>query len=451
MPSKRRTISTSLLTFLVLLLGCVSCVELEPPEPEEPDTDVPVERRPDPTLDLPSLDAFLPSWERIHEVDDDQHVVDIAVDSQGDIVVLIYHRPTTYPDGTCTRVTKYSPAGDERWSRTVANTGPEGTRPCASPDGVAIDPDDNIVIVGTGSVGSISNFHIFVAKLDSNGNDVWSRHVGGGLGMAVAVDGGGNVYFGGDTDGQDSYLAKFDPDGNLLWEHIGTVQGYLRALAVFPDDDVAVRYSVHDHYTEGGAPRGYSLRRLDPQGDVVWTIEDLDRNYPTPGRLVTSQEGDLYTSGALAAGTPMVRKYDGLSGAHVWTTGVSQGDVLSHGVEVISTGLSRMAIAADGTLWFGGSVKTLPPFEDRCPPFDPEEDVDCSNPISAHALLHGYSPDGELIAARTHDGAGSASSIAVLNDDQVVLGGCVLADVEYVDCADAWIGVVDLAGAPAEP
>jgi len=75
----------------------------------------------------------------------------------------------------------------------------------------------------------------FVVKLDTNGNPLWSRRYGNATGQTVgndvAVDGDGNVvlagYLGGTVDvgngpltaqgSRDALVAKLDPDGNALW------------------------------------------------------------------------------------------------------------------------------------------------------------------------------------------------------------------------------------------
>jgi len=75
----------------------------------------------------------------------------------------------------------------------------------------------------------------FLAKYDSSGNSLWSRQLGTAapdFGESIAVDGNGNAYVTGYTNGgldganlggRDIFLAKYDSSGNFLWvKQLGT-------------------------------------------------------------------------------------------------------------------------------------------------------------------------------------------------------------------------------------
>lgn len=95
---------------------------------------------------------------------------------------------------------------------------------------------NNTVDFGGGPLTSAGYaIDIFVAKFDVNGNDLWSRNFGDTdyqLGQAVAVDGSGNIvltgHFWGTVDFgggpltalpffEDIFIAKLDTDGNYIW------------------------------------------------------------------------------------------------------------------------------------------------------------------------------------------------------------------------------------------
>ena len=116
---------------------------------------------------------------------------------------------------------------------------------------VATDPSGNIVIAGkTKSNSGIATTgahqvkfgggasDAFVAKYDSGGNLLWSGYLGGTLteyAYAVSTDVNGNIYIGGKTNstnnistagsyqpvfgggGNDGFISKFSPQGDLLW------------------------------------------------------------------------------------------------------------------------------------------------------------------------------------------------------------------------------------------
>ena len=95
------------------------------------------------------------------------------------------------------------------------------------------------VYVGGGTSGSLAGPKLgpkdaWLAKLDSNGNQLWSEQFGtAGIESVWAIaNDGSNIYVVGDTSGnlgntnqggRDVYLTKFDSDGNQLWiQQFGT-------------------------------------------------------------------------------------------------------------------------------------------------------------------------------------------------------------------------------------
>ncbi len=123
----------------------------------------------------------------------------------------------------------------------------------SSGNALALDQYDNILTAGffsatvdfdpgpgvsnLSTIGGGFDFDIFISKIDSSGNFVWARQLGGSSFedcKAIGVDGKGNVYatgyFSGTTDfdpgpgsypliaaGSDVYLAKLDSAGTFVW------------------------------------------------------------------------------------------------------------------------------------------------------------------------------------------------------------------------------------------
>jgi len=108
---------------------------------------------------------------------------------------------------------------------------------------VAVDPSGNVLVTGyfngtiaIGNTNLVSSGaeDIFLAKFDSAGNPVWVRQAGGigyDEGRGVATDAAGNVYLTGlyqntasfgpfnvnSAGFSDVYIAKYDPNGNVVW------------------------------------------------------------------------------------------------------------------------------------------------------------------------------------------------------------------------------------------
>jgi hypothetical protein len=137
---------------------------------------------------------------------------------------------------------------------------------------IAVDASGNVYT--TGSFSSIADFDpgaatfnltqvsnagddLFVSKLNSSGNFVWAKAMGGtgaGYGASIAVDVAGNVYttgyFDGTTDfnpgtgvfdltsvwftGGDVYVSKLNPAGNFAWaaKMGGSSYDYGRSIAI---------------------------------------------------------------------------------------------------------------------------------------------------------------------------------------------------------------------------
>jgi len=83
----------------------------------------------------------------------------------------------------------------------------------------------NITLVSAGSND------VFLAKYDPDGNIIWARRIGGWRGLSLATDNSGDIYVVGDFFGTeifdnitltsagstDMFVAKYDPNGNTLW------------------------------------------------------------------------------------------------------------------------------------------------------------------------------------------------------------------------------------------
>ncbi len=101
-------------------------------------------------------------------------------------------------------------------------------------DIVVVGSFGDTIDFGNGPMASTGASDIFVAKLDSLGNAIWSKRFGDASSqsaLAVGIDTMGGIYVGGsmagkvDFDGtiltsagvEDAFLAKFEPNGDLAW------------------------------------------------------------------------------------------------------------------------------------------------------------------------------------------------------------------------------------------
>jgi hypothetical protein len=153
---------------------------------------------------------------------------------------------------------KFDSSGSLLWKRQI------GTSSVDYSESVAVDASGNAYISGytEGSLGgpNAGGPDAFLAKYDSSGSLLWTRQIGTSdydHSLSVAVDASGSAYIFGGTDGsiggpnagyRDSFLAKYNSSGSLLWtSQIGTSnEDYSTSVAVEASGSVYA-----SGYTEG--------------------------------------------------------------------------------------------------------------------------------------------------------------------------------------------------------
>jgi hypothetical protein len=163
-------------------------------------------------------------------------------------------------------------------STTNAVCGPNvlqtGTMGYNAADGIALDSNGNIYIVGdtTGAFPTqtnVGNYDAFLLQYDASGTLQWARQFGTNTvdsAMAVTVDANNNIYvvgytygtFPGQTNagGDDAYLAKYDATGTQQWAHQFGTSGsdYAYAVAVDGSNYVYVSGSTYGAFPAQSTP-----------------------------------------------------------------------------------------------------------------------------------------------------------------------------------------------------
>ncbi len=229
---------------------------------------------------------------------------------------------------------------------------------------VALDADGNVILGGY-SQSPTSGNDVFLRKLAADGSVLWSRVFPGPNGgtdliWKLDVSPAGHIYAAGyqegpDGEGRNSWLAKYDADGNEIWSRSfngpESNNDYLVGIAVLGEDDVVV-----SGYEEGNAiPWQVVVRRYDALGMTVWT----DRYAGGSGEgahafgVEADPEGAIVVTGGEILGKirhVLVRKYD-MAGAELWTSIVPGGAAgPDYGREV--------TIGSAGEVWLAGAVDT---------------------------------------------------------------------------------------------
>jgi hypothetical protein len=147
---------------------------------------------------------------------------------------------------------------------------------------IAVTPDGDLVVVGAfaGTIdfggqpmASTGGMDIFVARLKANGDHVWSKRFGDASSQratTVAVDSLGAIYVGGSISGSvdfgnakietskggdDAFIAKFDPDGQLVWAKLfgDTASEQVKKMRMTKFDQLIVAGSFSGTINLGGS------------------------------------------------------------------------------------------------------------------------------------------------------------------------------------------------------
>ncbi|MCE9669308.1 SBBP repeat-containing protein [Myxococcus stipitatus] len=200
-----------------------------------------------------------------------------------------------------------SPTG---WARQFGGTAEDQAQAVAVAGG-------NVYVVGhtanaLGAQPYAGSQDIFVAKYDNAGNAQWVRLLGTperDRATAVATDAAGNVYvvghtFGGfdfyvNAGGIDSFVAKYDAQGNRLWlRQFGTqMDDFATAVAV--SDKVFVAGYTGGDFVNGGNPFQYDVyvALYDTAGNPYWLQQYGSPNGDVATGIAVTPSHEIYVAG----------------------------------------------------------------------------------------------------------------------------------------------------------
>jgi len=230
-------------------------------------------------------------------------------------------------------VSKLDANGDFVWAHaTGGSAGDSGF-------GIAVDGAGNVYTTGSfvGTVDfdpgpgtfnliSAGDADIFVSKLDTNGDFVWARAMGGtGMheGQAIAVDAAGNVfttgYFQDTVDFDpglgvfnltsaglvDIFVSKLDANGDFVWAHamVGTGWNVGYGIAVDSAGNAYVTGTFDGQADFGpfqldaGGSSNIHVAKLDPSGNFLWARAMGGTGFNQGLAIAVDAADDVYTTG----------------------------------------------------------------------------------------------------------------------------------------------------------
>jgi hypothetical protein len=222
-------------------------------------------------------------------------------------------------------VAKYSPQGAPIWARRWGGAGNEYVRTVvagAHGDIFVAGTFDQAMTFGSANLATWGDRDALVGRLDSNGQPIWSRHLGGtgldtcdrmtvdrdgnpaasGQFYATANLGMGNVTAAGEWD---AWVTKWNWDGTPLWSHpIGGVGTDLSwGVAAGPQGETIVSGFFHDTVDFGEGPRtsvgdaDFFVTKYAADGSFVWSQQFGGPGYDTSGYVKTDDAGRVYVMG----------------------------------------------------------------------------------------------------------------------------------------------------------
>ncbi len=221
---------------------------------------------------------------------------------------------------------------------------------------------------------------IFVSKLDSSGNFVWAKQLGGAdgaTGYGIAIDNNGNVLttgtFFGTVDfdpgigtfnlsspgGQEIYISKLDASGNFIWaKQVGGETGYSITTDNLNNVYATGYYGWND----------ISINKLDSSGNILWAKEigafiayslavDSSYNVYTTGQFYGTEDFDpgagIVNLTAIGSTDSYINKLDS-TGDFVWVKQLGGTD------EVLSRAL---AVGVNGNICTTGIFNATADFD----------------------------------------------------------------------------------------
>lgn len=259
------------------------------------------------------------TWTRVAATANTEDALAVASDSGGNAYICGYTYGgldgNTNLGGTDAFIIKYDPNGNKKWTRQF------GTPDMDRANGIAVDGSGNVYAAGSTYAamdGNVyyGNWDAFVVKYDPSGTRLWTRQLGtSGRDEAwcMAVDGAGNIYVAGTTDGSldeninmgatDGFIAKYSPDGTKLWtREFGTL--YTDTINGIAADANGNAYVTG--YTGGGMDGNVKvgifdlfLVKYDSAGNKIWTKQKgTANNFTYANAVATDNSGNIYLTGS---------------------------------------------------------------------------------------------------------------------------------------------------------
>ncbi|TGN11901.1 SBBP repeat-containing protein [Leptospira ilyithenensis] len=214
-------------------------------------------------------------------------------------------------------VIKYDSNGNKLWTRLLGASGRQ-----AFSNDIIITSKNNIYITGVTN-GNLDGqtltgiADLFITKYDSNGNRLWTKLLGVSNSQtrseSISMDSQENLYIAGETggnlDGQtltgtlDSFVAKYDSNGNKIWTRLLGASG--KTTSAFGISSNPEGYVYITGFTDGNldgnsltGTKDLFVTKYDANGSKLWTKLLGTQGKETQAyRINVGAKGNIYVTG----------------------------------------------------------------------------------------------------------------------------------------------------------
>lgn len=177
---------------------------------------------------------------------------------------------------------KYNAAGSELWSMVFDGAGAGNDRPAA----IAVDGSGNVFVCGQsdGDPTALKNYDFVTVKYSSSGTEQWNKaYNGSGNGedipIAICVDNSGNVFVAGESDTDPSATAVNIDYATVKYNSSGVLQWSKTLNGSYNSDDKATAMLVNSSgniLVTGGSINNITMKdavtvQYDNSGNVIWS------------------------------------------------------------------------------------------------------------------------------------------------------------------------------------
>jgi hypothetical protein len=280
----------------------------------------------------------------------DDQATSISVDSSGNVYTTgTFQGTADFDPGTGTAnltsaglsdifISKLDSSGNYVWAKQLGGTSTDVA------NGISVDSSGNVYTTGffsgtadfdpgngTANLTSAGLSDSFISKLDSSGNYVWAKQLGGtstDVANGISVDSSGNVYTTGTFQGtadfdpgagiatltntgtRDSFISKLDSSGNYVWVKKlgGTSDDRATSISVDSSGNVYTTGTFQGtadfdpgNSTANLTSAGLSdifISKLDSSGNYVWAKQLGGIDYDQANDISVDSSGNVYTTGA---------------------------------------------------------------------------------------------------------------------------------------------------------